>query len=346
MDMDKKIKRMAVNLFLFLGIMLLTFIYVFKGQDLSGLRVAAREMSTAGIFMTVAISVAFVAAEGCMIWYLLREMGRPSRLGRCIVYSFVGFFFSGITPSATGGQPMQLYWMKRDGNALSESSVVLLTMAAVYKFVLVIMGLGIALFWNRQLQGYLKGYYWLYLLGLFLNSMVVVLLLAVMLFPCGAERIARQVDALGVKSGLLRPSGARKEKIDCFVEEYRKAVSFLCSHKKVIGIVLAGTFVQRCSVFVLAYVVYVGMGLSGTDMLTMMCLQASVYIAVDMLPLPGAQGITEAMYQTVFLKIYTQKYLLASLCFTRGVNFYMLMAIGAVTVCADFLCHLCKSPIR
>jgi hypothetical protein len=29
-------------------------------------------------------------------------------------YSFIGFFFSGITPSASGGQPAQIYYMNKD----------------------------------------------------------------------------------------------------------------------------------------------------------------------------------------------------------------------------------------
>ena len=29
-------------------------------------------------------------------------------------------------------------------------------------------------------------------------------------------------------------------------------------------------------------------------------LQAAIYVAVDMLPIPGAQGVTEAMYKNVF----------------------------------------------
>ncbi len=52
--------------------------------------------------------------------------------------------------------------------------------------------------------------------------------------------------------------------------------------------------------FFLTYVVYRGLGLYGTPMLDIILLQASVYIAVDMLPVPGAQGITEAMYRAVF----------------------------------------------
>jgi len=330
--MNKKIKNLTGNLILFLLIMIFTFVFVFRGQDLEPIKTAAKEMSPIGIIVSVILSIAFVSAEGCMIWYLLKKMGNHNKLLRCIAYSFIGFFFSGITPSATGGQPMQLYYMKKDGNSLSESSVVLMTVAVIYKFVLVVIGVLILCCWNQPLREYLQSYYLLYLLGLFLNTALVVVLLAVMFFPHTMQQLALTVDHVAVRMKILKPNDSRKEKITQFIGEYQKAVSFLHSHKKVIGVVMAGTFLQRCSVFALTYVVYWGLGLSGTNLLTILFLQASVYIAVDMLPVPGAQGITEAMYQMVFCKIFTGKYLLISLCFTRGVSFYFLMIVSGIVV--------------
>ena len=81
-----------------------------------------------------------------------------------------------------------------------------------------------------------------------------------------------------------------------FAEKYRETVQFFAGHKGKIVAVTLFTVLQRCSVFFLTYLVYLGFHLKGTDALTVMMLQASVYIAVDMLPLPGAQGITELMY--------------------------------------------------
>lgn len=57
-------------------------------------------------------------------------------------------------------------------------------------------------------------------------------------------------------------------------------------------------------------------------------LQASVYIAVDMLPVPGAQGITESMYGVVFKNIFPGNFLVASMCITRGISFYLVMGIS------------------
>lgn len=63
--------------------------------------------------------------------------------------------------------------------------------------------------------------------------------------------------------------------------------------------------------------------------MTVILLQASVYIAVDMLPLPGAQGITELMYKNVFAMVFPGSFLTASMCVTRAINFYFLLIVSA-----------------
>ena len=73
-------------------------------------------------------------------------------------------------------------------------------------------------------------------------------------------------------------------------------------------------------------------------MLTVIIIQATVYIGVDMLPLPGAQGITELMYKTVFSVIFPGAYLTASMCITRSINFYLLLILSAlITAVATLL---------
>ncbi|MDE6219778.1 MAG: flippase-like domain-containing protein [Lachnospiraceae bacterium] len=176
----KNVRRLIVNAGIFAVVMALTFQSVFRNQNFAEIADAVGQMSREYLAASVFLAVFFVAGEGCMICYLLKGIGERTTLPRCISYSFVGFFFSGITPSATGGQPMQLYYMKRDGNSLSAASVVLMTVAIIYKLVLVLIGIGILLFWGAPLRNYLQAYYGLYFLGLCLNVVLVVVLLMVM----------------------------------------------------------------------------------------------------------------------------------------------------------------------
>ena len=53
-----------------------------------------------------------------------------------------------------------------------------------------------------------------------------------------------------------------------------------------------------------------------------------------MLPLPGAQGITELMYQAVFAHVFTGAYLIPSMLVSRGINFYFLLVVSLVVVLA------------
>ena len=258
--------------------MLLTFWFVFRSQDISRTVEAVQKMSLGYLAAAFLLAVLFVSAEGCMIWYLLKGIGEQTRFTRCIGYSFIGFFFSGLTPSATGGQPMQLYYMKKDGNSLSASSVVLMSVAVVYKLVLVLIGIGIVLFWNAPLKGYLQKYYGLYFLGLFLNTALVLILLLVMFSPSVIRGIFYRAERLIVELRLWKESGARREKMEQFLAGYQGTVSFLKENKKMIGVILGGTFLQRFTVFVLTYVVYRGLGLSGTALLDIVFVQETVYI--------------------------------------------------------------------
>ncbi len=332
------VKKRALQIGLFLTIMFLTFYALFSGRDIAEIGRAVMRMSLWYLVPAVMLAVFFVCAEGYMIWYLLRSMKshkegyKPSSLFRCIQYSFIGFFYSGITPSATGGQPVQLYYMNKDGNRGSDSTVVLMTVALAYKFVLVILGLGILLFWMNPLRGELGKFFPLYLLGLALNVLLVILILGVMLFPQVILRAAIMFEGLFIRLKIWKPSEKREEKIQAFIDSYQQAVTWLKGHKGSLAVVVFVTFLQRCSVFVLTYMVYLGFGLHGAGAMKVILLQAAVYIAVDMLPLPGAQGITELMYQAVFVHVFTGAYLIPSMLVSRGINFYFLLLVSLAVV--------------
>lgn len=330
-------KRLLEILF-FLAVMALTFRAVFTGQDAGELLSALGRMDPVCMASAAALGMIFICLEGLMIRILLRTMGQKSGLTKCIGYSFVGFFYSGITPSASGGQPMQLYYMKKDGNRLGDCAVALMVTALCYKLALVCIGAGLLLGRYRLLKERMGGYFGFYALGMGLNTLLVALILGVMLFPQMMTKIAAGVEKRCVRIGLLKQKKERMEKVCSFVESYRDGVAFLKKHPGKLCLVMALTFVQRSTVFVLTWVVYRGMGLDGTNALTVIVLQAAVYIAVDMLPVPGAQGITELMYIQVFGQIFAGGTLTASMLICRSANFYVPMVVSLIVALAAQIC--------
>lgn len=86
-------RKYGKEFFLFLAIMMLTFGVVLRGQNFSQLKSTLIRMKPVYVGAALFLSVFFVAAEGCMICFLLRSVGIIVHVRQCVGYSFAGFFF-------------------------------------------------------------------------------------------------------------------------------------------------------------------------------------------------------------------------------------------------------------
>ena len=233
-------RKNIISAIIFILLAALTFSAIFKGNDMTAVFAAMSTLHPVYLWAAIATAFFFVSAEGFMICYLLRSLNYKTSAAACVKYSFVGFFFSGITPSATGGQPMQLYYMQKEGHKVSDSTVVLMTVAVIYKFVLVVMGLGILVFFYQPLADHLKGYLYLYYLGLFLNTALVVVLLFIMISPRCFKGIVVGGENLLKKFHILKKSKRRTEKLIEMADQYHEAVLFFLRNKSKIVAVKIG----------------------------------------------------------------------------------------------------------
>lgn len=319
-------KRSHILSIIFLIVLFgITAFVVIQSNDMASVLTYIGTMQPGWLVLCILLALLFVALEGFMIWYLLQSLGVKAGILRAVRWSYIGFFFSGITPSSTGGQPAQLFYMKRGGVKISEATPVLMAVALLYKFVLVVIGICIVLFWREGLTYYFGSYLWLYYLGLSLNVILVTLLLFVMLSPIVAEKATIGIEQFLMRLRILKPSEDRRERLLKAVGEYRDVVGYFKENKKRILIVTGITLLQRFCLFILTWFVYLGLGQHGANPATIITLQAAIYVAVDMLPLPGSVGITELMYANVFSGIFAGGLLTASMCISRGISFYLVL---------------------
>ena len=103
--------------------------------------------------------------------------------------SSVGFFFCCITPSASSGQPMQIYYMKKEKISIPVSTVILMIVTITYKLVLVVIGIGVAVFGRGFLHTYLERILPVFYLGLALNIFCVTFMMILVFHPLFAKAI-------------------------------------------------------------------------------------------------------------------------------------------------------------
>ena len=352
--MEKSHRKKLLNLLLLAVVFGLTVWAVFHGEDPKELLAYLRTAEPGLVVLSVVCVLGFILGEAWIIRYLMGCLGVPVRRSHCCLYSFIGFFYSCITPSASGGQPMQVAIMRRDGIPVAVSTVVLAIVTITYKLVLVVVGIVVLALRPARIMALLDPVLPVVWLGLGLNVVCVALLLLLVFHPTLVERCARW--ALGLLHR-LRPfremhgygttgwpcwepewEQAHLERLERMIGQYSGAAEFYRSHKHVVVHVFLMTVLQRTLLFLITWFTYRAFGLSGEGPVFLTSLQAMISVAVDMLPLPGGMGISETLFLTIFEPVFGPDLILPAMVVSRGVSYYsQLLLSAAMTAAASFI---------
>lgn len=333
----KNKKKVIGNGIFLIVVFALTLYGVFHGEDLSQIVDSIQDADVRYLLPAVGCVIFFIWGESIIIYYLLGTLKFNCRKWKCFLISSIGFFFSCITPSASGGQPMQMVYMKKEKIPLPISSLVLMVVTITYKLVLVLVGIFLLLFQHGFVKKYLQEIMPVFYLGLFLNVVCVGILLLLVFHPMMMKRMMARGYQRLVKLRLMRHAPTRIQKLDASMDLYHETAGYLKSHIRVVVYVFLITFVQRMVLFLVTYFVYRSFGLRGCGMYDLMMLQAVIAVAVDMLPLPGGMGISEKLFSVIFRPVFGELLLLPGMILSRGLSYYTELIFSAVmTVVGHF----------
>ena len=328
-------KQTVFNLLFLVIVFGLTVYLVFRGKDIGDIISTAREADGRYLFLSLVCVVFFILGESVIIFYMMKTLGASVKMTHCALYSFVGFFFSCITPSASGGQPMQIYYMKKEKISIPVSTVILMIVTITYKLVLVVIGIGIAIFGRGFLHKYLEGILPVFYLGLALNIFCVTFMTILVFHPLLAKAIMVKGMKLLERLHLVKKKDGRLKKLEDSMDTYRNTAAYLKNNPFVIVKVIGITFIQRMALFAVTWFVYQAFGLHGTGFWEILFLQAVISVSVDMLPLPGGMGISETLFLNIFSPVFGGL-LLPGMVLSRGLGYYgELLISAAFTVVAQ-----------
>ena len=330
-------KKMIVNTVFLVAIFALTIYGVFHGEDLGAMMEAMRRADVRWLLPGLLCVVFFIWGESIIIWYMMHSFQIPVKRRTCFLFSSVGFFFSCITPSASGGQPMQLYYMKKEKIPIPVSTLVLMIVTITYKLVLVVIGVTLTIFGQGFIKAHLYRVRHIFYLGTALNVFCVSGMLVLVFHPMLARSILVKGLDLLEKMHLMKKKSSRLEKLNASMDQYRATAVYLREHVWVLVEVFAITVFQRFALFAATWFVYKAFGLSGSSAFVIIILQGTISVAVDMLPLPGGMGISEQLFLRIFLPIFGSKLLLPGMLLSRGLGYYTELLLSALlTIIANF----------
>jgi uncharacterized protein (TIRG00374 family) len=275
----------------------------------------------------VAFMLMYFVLDGLNIARCLELSGHKITFAQKLKYAFAGFFFSSITPSSTGGQPGQLYFMAKDGIKVHHGAFSLLCTLLSFQIISVTWGIVGAFFAPHGLWNLDGKYSYVFPIGFALNLAIILMLICVLFsrkmacfFACAYMKLpGKKPTKPGDRFACLRSFAG-----------YRRAANLMRRNKSVFLKMLLNSFVEITIYFSVPFLCARALGASNLDWFSGICTQGALFLSVSSLPLPGAAGVTEYGYALFFDGLIPMNILGSALLLSRFCNFVLPLAESGI----------------
>lgn len=246
----------------------------------------------------------YLGCEALSTHLILHTLGTPAPLRQCLGYACVGFYFSTVTPSSTGGQPMQIYAMSRDGIPAAHGTLDMLLLSVCYQSAAALFALLGWLCFPGLTQTLGKSLWALLLFGFLAYLALAAFMVLLLVRPGWCVKLADLAAALLRRLPFVKDPNALRARLDGPIAQYAQGGKLLWRRPSLLPRLLGLSFLQLCCLYLVPWAVYRAFGLSGHAAPELVALQALMAVAVGLLPLPGSAGAAETAFLQGFAAFF------------------------------------------
>lgn len=324
----KRIWKYILNVFLFIFLIYLTFSFLLRNEDIDELYATIGSAKPQFVLIGLLCMVLYYLFESINMRRTLCALGEKCTIMDAMKYSLIGAFFSAITPAASGGQPMQIIFMHRDGIKVSSSTPALLYNLLSFQVITITMELVAAAFLHEYMDA---GIIALFIVGAILNFSSLVLIIIGMT----SKKLSSWLVKVAAKTlKLFRVKNYEKKEASMMeaLENYHESAKLIREDRRILVKQLSTSLVQQIVYYTIPFLVLLAFGLPSQSYLLMLGLQSIVFGSVSGIPSPGAVGVSEGAFQSIFKPIFTENFINSAMVLHRLISFYIPVSICAIVV--------------
>ena len=321
--------KMIRNIFIFFGLIVFTFWFIFKDQDINELINIIRSVDIRYVILGIGLMMVYYLLESYNIRRILIALGdKKISIFSALKFTMIGFFFSAITPAATGGQPVEVYYMTKEKINGANATMALLIQLCGFQISTLTIGLICAIF-NPMLLS--DSMIWFFILGFTINGIA----LFIMLICVFSKKLTKKISGFVLKllkKMKIKDLDVKRDKIKDAIDQYNDSSVFIKTHKIEFVKAVLRVFVQIIIYYLIPFCVYKAFNLTGYNVIQIFTMQAVLYTMVSGLPLPGAIGVSETLFLKIFGLAFSENLLSGAMLLSRGISFYLFVIISMIIV--------------
>ena len=323
-----KKRNYILSLILFFVLFILTYTFVLKDYPYQDLVHAISICDPKYLWMALGFVLLYLFFTALFNKRMCKMFGKKITWYQAFGYKLTEFYFSGITPSSLGGQPVEMVEMHKDGIPVQISGVLILFTTVLYMSTIVVLGTICFLFKREVLFSQGNLFKFATILGYVTTILVVLMFLTMIYSPKIMKFLVKIVVKLLRIFHLNKVANGIEGKMNSMLEEYHQVAVFTLKHPRMFlegFIYMMGARLANLSI---PFAIYHAFHLTGFSYFTILALQGGITFGSDFFPFPGGVGINETLNLKANELLYGASLATPGMVMVRLFNFYGIMAIA------------------
>lgn len=346
--MNPKLKKILSALFILLSISAVVVI-AFSNPEMGNAWDAISRLEIPWIGGLMLCWAGFAGFETLGNQICLQYRGYRISFFRTFRTVLIGMYYSSITPSSAGGQPMQVNALRKEGIPVEYGTLALTVRFVMNQFTVCMMTLVLFLVHHEFVAEQLGAAIWAARIGWLINFMSVPLVLLAAFRRKWIQHLAERLIRLGARMRLVRDPQKSTEQVTGMLDTYHDALNEIVRHPKEILLQLLCSLCSLLGLTGSAVFTYYALGQSGTPAARLLTLACLLFVSASYTPLPGASGAQEGGFLLYFQGLFRDGTIGLGLLIWRFFTYYLwlITGVGALltTIQRRKQCRGLRSPL-
>lgn len=322
-------KKTRFNLII-IGILTIAIVvYILKTNDIAQLKDVLKNARISWLLAAGFCLLAYWFSESGVLYYTANSAKHKLTFKKAIQTTMIGQLFNNLTPFASGGQPVQAYFLTKNKFQVGEASSILLMKFIVYQCALILYSGVLLLVKFTFFMHHVTGLSYLVFLGFGVNFLVVACLICIGFFPFFTEKVAAGLIKILAKLKIIKNKDKAIKKANIQIMEFYHGFRNLLQNKSVLIRTTIITLIQLTAFFIIPFCICMSLQAISYSALTVVAAGAFVLMISSFVPLPGASGGAEVSFY-LFFGIFLAQYsvLAVAIILWRILTFYIPIIAG------------------
>lgn len=326
--MKKEMKKYTISILLVIVLTLFALWYALKDDKVAVINLL-KSISPMCLILILGCSLLYHICIAASLFVITREKYSTYKFKDALCNAYVGSFFSGITPSSSGGQVGQVVIFRYSGVKSSDAAGVLWLDFVMYQVVLIVYTFFLVLFRFYRFSNENSILFILIAIGFLMNGIVLLMLFAIAFFPRQFQQICLFIINLFYKLHFIHDYDKAIHKCESYLYAFTKNINQNRNNKKLICKLIVINIVRLTLFYSIPYMIgkLIHIDMHFFDALT---LSSYVSMANNMFPVPGASGGAEIMFKNLYTIIIDPIHVSTIMILWRIVTFHFSLIVGGI----------------